>query len=119
MQRLLERAAVGRRWDELKRRYQQARAELVLVAPIQIIALIRRTDDFFGRWQDERGDNMRRKWSQLSQELRITAQATLGEARGWPYRAAEPPINAKQQEPTHRRTGQGAKRSLLLSRDRQ
>lgn len=59
-QRLLERAVFGQRWDELRHRYQQARAELVLVAPIQIIGIVSRIDDVFVTWRDERGDHMKR-----------------------------------------------------------
>jgi len=99
VQRLMYRAAFGQRLDDLRRQYQQARAEVVLIAPIQVIGLVTRIDDFLLRWADERGPHMGREWETLSDELRLTAQTTVDQGGGRPYRAGEQPMNAAPTRP--------------------
>lgn len=93
-QRILARLAFGRQHEELRLRYQQARAELVLIAPIEIIVVVTRIDEFFIEWQTDRGEEMKRKWVGLSDGLRLTAQLTVDKGRGRPYRAGQPPTSS-------------------------
>lgn len=96
VERVMLRIAFGTRLDELRRGYQQARAELVLVAPIRIIGIVSQVDDLFIEWQTTRSDEMKRKWMDRSNGLRLEAQATVDEGRCRPYRAGEAPINGRQ-----------------------
>jgi hypothetical protein len=66
----------------------------VLLAPVEVIGLVRRVDDFFAEWDLDRAADMPKRWSDLSDEIRLVAQRTVDEQRGRPYRAGEPRINA-------------------------
>jgi hypothetical protein len=93
--RLLARLIFGRRHDELRERYYRASAEAVLIAPIGVIGLVREIEAFFNDWERHPDSaDMPRRWADLAERLRLTAQTTLDEGRGRPYRAGEPPINS-------------------------
>lgn len=93
--RLLARVIFGRRHDELRERYYRASADVVLIAPIEVIGLVREIEAFFNDWE-RRPDSkeMPRRWADLGERLRLIAQSTLDEGQGRPYRAGGPAINA-------------------------
>jgi hypothetical protein len=93
---VLARLAFSDRHYEVRRQYQQARAELVLLAPIEVIALVGNVDDFFLEWSTKRGPEMDRRWLELRDEIRLVGQRTVDEQRGRPYRAGEPPMTRRR-----------------------
>lgn len=54
-QRLVTRLVFGRRLEQLRDMYQEARAEVVLLAPIVLIGLTLRVEDLFRDWERTRG----------------------------------------------------------------
>lgn len=95
--RLLARMIFGQRHDELQERYYRASAEVVLIAPIEVIGLVREIEALFNDWERHAGStDMPRRWSNLSERLRLVAQSTLDEGQGRPYGAGESAINARR-----------------------
>jgi hypothetical protein len=93
--RLLARLIFGRRHDELRERYYRASAEVVLIAPIEVIGLVREIEAFFNDWERHPDSaDLPRRWADVAERLRLTAQSTLDEGQGRPYRAGEPAVNS-------------------------
>lgn len=53
-QAVLGRMAFGRRWDDLRRNFSQAKAELLLVAPVEMIGLVLRVEDHIAAWDQRK-----------------------------------------------------------------
>ena len=83
------RMVFGRRHDDLRAEYQRARADVVLIGPIEIIGLTMKVDEFFVEWEARRTRDFQQRWSALRDEIRLIAQRTVDEGRGRAYRAGE------------------------------
>jgi hypothetical protein len=106
--RIIERLVVGGRWDDLRDRYHVARAEVMLVSPINVITIVLRMDDLYAEWEEKRTPDLGKKWFDIREELRLTAQSTVDKGLGRPYRAGDPPIGGKTQATKTRRPDQEA-----------
>jgi hypothetical protein len=62
LQTLMMRLAFGRRHYELRKLYQDAKATVMLVAPIEVIATVSEVDDVLIAWQMERGPTIEKRW---------------------------------------------------------
>jgi hypothetical protein len=95
-QRALSRVVFGRRLEQVRDLYQEARAEVVLLAPIVVIGIALQMDDLFREWEENRTPDWVHKWSALRDELRLTAQTTVDAQLGRAYRAGEKRLTATE-----------------------
>jgi hypothetical protein len=92
--RLLARLVFGNRHHSVRSQYFRASADLVLVAPVNIISLALQCDDFFVKWQNAPSREMEIEWTTLREQVRLEAQRAVDRGLGRPYRAGEEPIGA-------------------------
>lgn len=95
MQTLIMRLAFGRRHDDRRKLYQDAKANVVLVAPIELIVTVSEVDDVLTAWQTERGPEVEQRWVEALDALRLVSQRTVDEGQGRSYRAGEPPLTSE------------------------
>jgi hypothetical protein len=86
---LFARLVFGDRHERIRAEHQRARAEVVLLAPVEIIGLTMEVEEFFLEWQDHRGSDFGARWVELRDRVRLVAQRTVDEGLGRPYRAGE------------------------------
>jgi hypothetical protein len=85
--RLLQRVVLGRRYEEVIDLYHSARAEVLLLAPIEMIGQVIALDELLGEWEKERTPELRSRWLTQRDTFRLTAQSTVDKYQGRPYRA--------------------------------
>jgi hypothetical protein len=83
---VLFRLMTGSRVDDRAREFQRARAEVVLLAPDDVVALVHAVDELFYAWQAKPGPEYWERWIDLKDKLRVEAQRAINERQGRRYR---------------------------------